>query len=272
MNEDKGIQEVSRKEVPASRGFDLTVDREKLAQLDVPEGMKSWLTKLPERLRVREAVTLIVGENGTGKTSLARAIASALGKTRPPDDKSMKLYLNDGEPAQAIVQALTPLGTPKGNLLAAFMDGSKIMREAKEWQDFQLRSKQHGVANVPSNLIPKHRLSNRQLFEQSLDFVMKQGIDSHRKRVIGNGNGDVIIILDEPEHGLSPRRQLDLPQVLKNFPRSTDTLLVPTNNLALYASDLPRLDLDYPERGVFRPSDYGEVGKIELPQSANVQG
>jgi predicted ATPase len=75
------------------------------------------------------------------------------------------------------------------------------------------------------------------------------------------------IVFDEPEMGLSPQRQMDLPESLPTFMLPGDTMLVPTNNLALYLSDLPRLDLSMPERGVYKPSDFGETGKIEFPQT-----
>ena len=36
-------------------------------------------------------------------------------------------------------------------------------------------------------------------------------------------------------------------------------VIVPTNSVILFKSDLPRIDLDFPERGIHRPSDYPET-------------
>jgi predicted ATPase len=254
-----------RKEV-RSQGFEVLVDRQKLAELDgIPDHMMEWLSKLPETLHFNEQITLIVGENGSGKTQFARALTEVLKRNREDfDGRVHGLVLRD-EPSAEIPKALSLSMPRKGNYFAAFVEASSIMHEGREWVTQQQRldpSKRSTELDF--------RLSARQAFEI--------GVEAEKRMLTGNikhmlsktedpkfpaEGGDGVVIFDEPEMGLSPERQLGLEGILKDF-ADENTLFVPTNNLALYLSDMPRLDLSKPERGVHRPSEYGEGGKIEL--------
>ncbi len=256
----------------------LSFDREKIATSELPEEMKDWLMRLPENLNFTDPVTLIVGDNGTGKTSIARGIVAALSRARMaanPEGRFNDLYLENGEPANAIADAINVSveDAAKGNIITTFIEGSEVMFKSREWAREQARSqgrpnstevatwmKGHTTEEEIVARTPIHELSSRQLFEQSIQGIKRQSIDSHRQRV----GGDVVVIFDEPEQGLSPQRQLELPGVIAGFLDEHDTMLVPTNNLALYLSDMPRIDVDHPDRGVYKPSDYDEGGKIEL--------
>ncbi|MBI2009221.1 AAA family ATPase [Candidatus Saccharibacteria bacterium] len=70
-----------------------------------------------------------------------------------------------------------------------------------------------------------------------------------------------IEFVDEPENGLSPRRHQRIEQEIYDVFGAADEgniIVVPTNSVVLFESNLPRIDLDYPERGVHKPSDYPE--------------
>ncbi len=244
-----------------SKSFEISIDKQKLAEADVPDVVKEWMMRLPETLAFDQPITLVVGENGAGKTQFARAVVTNLGAHREGADPRNKVFrLDDDEPAVAIASTIKPTQAPQGNLLSAFIEGPEVMSGMREWAKNQSRGNRTDYAGTDYT----HRLSSRQLFEQSIQDIREIRIDQHRKRVFANVSGDVVILFDEPEQGLSPQRQMELPTALQNFMQEGDQMLVPTNNLALYLSDLPRIDLSQPERGVFRPSEYGEQGTIEF--------
>jgi predicted ATPase len=226
--------------------LELSLDRETIADSKLPDHMKDVIGHLPEKLVFAEPVTLIVGENGAGKTSLARAILGTLSAARQaikPDGRHNALRLHEGEPAEAIATAIkvSDADAAKGNILAALIDGTQITNHARQWAE------------------GNHRQS-REVFNTALTDLMDIRVNQHRGQI----GGDVWIVLDEPEIGLSPRGQLRLEGQVANLLSEGDTMIVPTNSLGLFCSDLPRIDLDYPERGVHRPSDYGERSRIEL--------
>ena len=70
--------------------------------------------------------------------------------------------------------------------------------------------------------------------------------------------GPQVYFIDEPETGLSPRRHLKLEEIIHDCTIEGSIVILPTNSTVLYGSDLPRIDLEHPERGIFRPSDYPE--------------
>lgn len=246
--------------------YKVSIDKIRIATAELPECIKAWMLELPDTLIFDESVTLIVGDNGEGKTSFARALVHAIGQARiagRPEGRSMILWLNDGEPAQAIAEALSVSvdQSQQGPIITAFIEGAEIMYKSREWA--QQMSYRSAVTADPE--AENHRLSSRQLFDQSVEHVKALRIDRHRQRV----GGDVFAIFDEPEQGLSPQGQMELPQKMTDYLDAGDHLLVPTNNVVLYLSDLPRLDLARPERGVHRPSAFGEGGQIHLPHPAS---
>ncbi len=73
---------------------------------------------------------------------------------------------------------------------------------------------------------------------------------------IRDGKYGILRGFDEPETGMSPKRQLQLEKNLQTLTPDGSILLVSTNSIKLFESDLPRIDLDHPERGIYRSSDY----------------
>ncbi len=91
----------------------------------------------------------------------------------------------------------------------------------------------------------------------------RQTVDAKAEEIIFGDypkQGSSTFFLDEPETGLSPMRHERIQKVIEslidteNHPESI--FVIPTNSVKLFESDLPRIDLRYPERGIFRPSEY----------------
>jgi len=263
MNEgNRGINIESR-EVPKGHVYEVRIDQNKLAQIEgVPEVMRSWLNQLPDRLVFNEQITLIVGENGAGKTTLAKAILEARARQAQenyPGARHEKLLLSKGDLATALAPAIVVVEQRNDpNFKSQMIEGPEVMSEIRRWANEQHTQADYAGGEVNTGPY-SHKLSNRQLFEQAIQGLKDIRIDGRRDWI-----ANIEIVFDEPEQGLSPQRQMELPNALPGYVQEGDTMLVPTNNLALFLSDMPRVDLDQPERGVFRPSDFEESGKIEF--------
>ncbi len=255
------------------QGFEVKVDKAKLEAADLSPEMLEWLTKLPDTLVFDEPVTLIVGQNGSGKTQFARALLATLSNSRVgTDTRSMDFRLDNDEPAELIAPALSMAEPPSGNIISGFIEGADVMHGSRLWAKQQASRSNSGDENPYAD----HRLSSRELFNESVKEILKIRVDSHRQRVFGGSDrfeenpGSAAVIFDEPEQGLSPEGQDRLPQDILEFLPGSDTLIVPTNNYVLARlSDIPRLDLAHPERGIHRPSDYDELYTLVKASSLN---
>lgn len=98
----------------------------------------------------------------------------------------------------------------------------------------------------------KRRGSHRQTAERVIFNRLKEQRDK-------NPNAKKVHFFDEPETGLSPRRHQHLVEDLRGLIDEGSIAIVPTNSIVLYQSDLPRIDLDFPERGIHKPSDFPQV-------------
>ncbi len=62
-----------------------------------------------------------------------------------------------------------------------------------------------------------------------------------------------IAFIDEPETGLDVQRHINLPNSIETWYPSGSIMLVPTNSTELYRSELARLDLASPDKGIHIP-------------------
>lgn len=237
------------------------------------------MAALPEDLHFSPGVTLIFGENGAGKSTLAKALFLAMrveDRTRSNKDAAINALNFRGVDTErfkdARKDAEKSLLTITGDTHDVFLRGSglapllarhmKITAEKKKgfvyYHDCTLAS---GVEETNAyryysredsrheDLFSHDYRSHRQTVERHLE-------DLRQDRIRNTMGESEIVFLDEPETGMSPKRHKAIAEELPTHAEPGSIIIVPSNSVVLYNSDLPRIDLDYPERGIFRPSEY----------------
>lgn len=215
-----------RKEKPSDITVAVTLkDKQRITEIfkEMPEA----ILRLPEKLEFKAGINLVVGENGAGKTTLTRAIYYNISSSNPSDRS-----LFNAMPAYMLAQIIE-VQSKYPNVF--FLDGVRNVKD---------------LPMNPWGVIPGEKLSQR----QSREVAWDQGIKPEERKA-----NPLLFIVDEFETGISAFRHMNIEQELANFVAPGSTTIAATNSPILVGfTDLPRVDLRYPERGVHRPSDYGE--------------
>lgn len=252
---------------------------------DLSEREREFLeiaAKLPESLEFKPGVTIIVGENGSGKTTLAKILHLAI-----EYDRSMK---NQGDDPRSSSASNRFRGeTSFEQLLCEAADAFEIAElegeGANKFVDVNAIAGQVSYYKEDGNFPPLFDKSDtnikglRKKLRQNEDVgpinhairgSLRQQTDRelvNKLHFRSNGNPG-FYFLDEPETGMSPMRQRKIVEnilmAVENDPATGEprfseprsVTIVPTNSVKLFESDLPRIDLRFPERGIFRPSEY----------------
>jgi predicted ATPase len=225
--------------------------------------------KLPDNLTFQPGITLIVGDNGSGKSTIAHALyyamryQSLLDSGKSADYAFECIYAPRSsrfEVSELARAGIAPLLAQsmhleqKGISEYGQIDYHDLTRVAGMDQSIDFiddfgESRSQGTDRLLNNL-DLHQ-SNRQTVDKTFT-ELKDNAKRHptQRRVI---------FVDEPEIGASPRRQMKLAEELQSLVNPGSIEIVPTNSLALFNNqNIPRIDLDYPERGIHLPSDYQE--------------
>lgn len=251
------VKERIHRDVPANMRDYMSEQRQNVEQ--IIERIK----KLPDGLSFKPGITLIVGDNGAGKSTLARAIFYAM---------RIESEVQDGESRDvATKDVLDPRGqnlpVTRGELFDLKRSGVAVdiapalkleqtgITELVRYQDFTTIT--GGARSVDSSEMASPEARDRFYAEWEPTFSNRQTIDRELKEMYVGRKPKMVSFEDEPEIGMSPRRQKGLEQEIASRAKEGSIQIVPTNSVVLYDNpDLPRIDLDYPERGVFYPRDY----------------
>ena len=237
------------------------------------KNMLECLQKLPETLELKSGTTLVIGENGSGKSTLARAINFAMQikdlmsqeKTGFSEDtysrdeaerviftggtRYEKLLLSKAGFAPKLARAID-VGS-----LDAFINGQSGTANLKYEDVIGIKGEKMDLAAIGmSARDDSEGIGPSGSSRQTIDSVMSE----YKEWPTEHPGENFVAVLDEPEAGMSPFRQRKLLPELTGMLPEGSVALVPTNSTVLYESDLPRIDLRYPERGIFKPSDYPE--------------
>lgn len=253
------------------------------------------ISRLPETISFKPGITLIVGENGLGKSTLAKALRYAgiihdYAMREGNMEDAADLTLN---PSSAIVDEKTELyGAGLAPDIARhirvdyyghmpyttphYYDASEIIGRQKTL-DIQAgrtdyRYDELGQSRQYVGTHSRTGRSHRQTVDDQLFGYLKSEKESDIERksrrsaredgkkypINLDTTGPQVYFIDEPETGMSPKRHKHLAEEVLDVTHEGATIILPTNSTVLYDSDLPRIDLEHPERGIFRPSEYPE--------------
>ncbi|MBI4120813.1 MAG: AAA family ATPase [Parcubacteria group bacterium] len=260
--------------------------------------------RLPKQLEFTPGTTIIVGPNGSGKTTLAKALyyRTIIGKVLAmeggsgskltkadveeqilnPSRKSgagFSLFApkveSDGPVVAHIARALDAvkdngsvdpsqywdLAKEAGQEALFTANRSRGLQEDREggWTS-NFKGEMKFRAGTGSNVTSVATHSNRQVLDRGAILKILQGKDwAEGKPQLG--------FFDEPEAGMDPRRHMGLLHEVDAFSNPGSIRIVVTNSPILFANpDVPRIDLAFPERGIFYPRDYpGDIAKTETP-------
>ena len=208
------------------------------------------IARLPERLEFKPGVTLIFGENGGGKTTLANAIRLSLNAEKLLKDGSYDSYEEALEKAMdEDERSSRDSGAVAAQGLSPYI--AKGLRIRHQVTSSQAPSKMYDLSMIKGsrgggvgNGDLTFGRSTRQDAEEGLDALK----DKFRKKA------DVIFI-DEPGMGASPRAQEKLAGKLDDVAGEKNSLIACSNSYALWmrarAGEIPYIDLsEEPEKGI----------------------
>ena len=273
------------------------------------EGGKKLLglfRNLPENINFQQGKTLIIGDNATGKSTLAKALFLVCKKARAADlyrENSATLSDKEGfrtadesarkvtfEPNGYWEEWIRSSGLALNLGRSIGMDDFFTSACSVEYADFheiigKIKSRYDGMgisSEVFSNMLSADparidhsdyseevRAQRKTHLERVSDTSKKMGsarqtVEKKASELIHgdyNEPGPGVFFLDEPESGISPMRHRKIEENIDDMIGTNDLhpgsiTIIPTNSIKLYESDLPRIDLRYPGRGIFRPSEF----------------
>lgn len=260
-------------EVEQGERVSITVgfDKEALSQLDLEalvgkgwdgegkvtrlRGVIDTYSRLPEEMHFEAGITAIFGENGAGKTLLADIIimATQMELHRQKNGQQFgERILGDYKGEKDKFYPTLPGRLGSGRETIGEEDHTALVAELAQCMrvhDAALMSlTEFGLSSAMRSPAALGNIAMGMSSRQAVDYL--KGMQGRSDR----GNNPSVMLYDEPELGMSPRRQMGLvDELLKN--RSGAVELVPSNSIVLFESNIPRIDLDTPEKGIHTPAD-----------------
>lgn len=205
--------------------------KEKITEKKVLEKFPPALLALPTGLRFTQGINLIVGPNGSGKSTLLNSLRYSMIDVRSLSDRE---HVDNGY----IMLASSAL-----KLKTSKYSNAILLDNTIDWKNYR-------SSDSMAFLFASPLKTRSQRYARELAIKMKS-------EKVGRET-PILIFIDEPEMGLDPWRKKELEDQLMKLFHPESTFIVATNSETLLASDLPRIDLRNPEKGVFIPQHLSE--------------
>lgn len=222
------------------------------------------------RIQFTTPVTFLVGENGTGKSTLLSAIAASIGSIAVGTDNL------DDDPDLARARELSrymrlswQVRTRKGFFLRAedFINYTRRLARLQDEMEQELRSteaeytdRSEYAKNLATGPFKSQLYALRELYGEGLDKEShgESFFSLFRARFVPGG----VYLLDEPETPLSPLKQLALLSLLKDMERQGGQFIIATHSPILMAyPGATILSFDDPP---VHPIPYSELEHVNL--------
>ena len=166
------------------------------------------------RLRLEKPVTFLVGENGTGKSTLLEAIAAAWGFN--PEGGTRNFRFSTARTHAELYRSLVLQRGPRRPRDGFFLRAESFYNVATE------------IDRLDEIAPLKGAYGGRSLHEQSHG-------ESFLARVLNRFSGSGLYLLDEPEAALSPARQLTLLAEIHQLVSNDSQFIIATHSPILMA-------------------------------------
>lgn len=197
------------------------------------------------RLEMNPCVTFIVGENGTGKSTLLEAIAVAYGFNPEGGSKNFRFATNETHSA-----------------LSEYIQVTRGVKRAKDGFFFRAES----FYNVASNIdeLDKDGAWPRVIDSYGGVSLHKQSHgESFMSLIMNRFEGNGLYILDEPEAALSPTRQMALVSRIHELVSDNSQFIIATHSPIIMAypnSTIYNIEGGY-ERVTYHDTEHYQVMK-----------
>ncbi len=159
----------------------------------------------------RQPITFLVGENGTGKSTLLEALAISFGFN--PEGGTTNFNFSTRETHSPLSEAITLIKGPKRPKHNFFLRAESMYNVASQIDDYQ--------DNISE--VYYQRYGGRSLHEQSHG-------ESFLSLILHNFTANGLYLLDEPEAALSPQRQLTLLMQLHQLTNQGAQFIIATHS------------------------------------------
>lgn len=190
------------------------------------------------KLEFSKNVSIFVGENGTGKSTLLEAIAVAFGFNAEGGTVNFNFSTNNTHSSLYKNIRIGKKGYPKDGF---FLRAESIYNVASNLENLYRNEFAHGV-ETPYGSVSLHEQSHGESFMSIIT-----------KRFGGKG----LYILDEPEAALSPMRMLELMAVMNELVKDGSQFIISTHSPILMA---------FPDADVFELSEKG-IEKVRYDET-----
>ena len=189
-----------------------------------------------DRLKLHPAVTFVVGENGTGKSTLLEAIAVAWGFN--PEGGTRNFNFSTRSSHSPLFESLRLVKSVRRPRDGFFLRAESFFHVATEIEQLD-----EGPGGPP--IIDSY--GHRSLHEQSHG-------ESFFALLMNRFGGEGLYILDEPEAALSPTRQMAMLRRLHELVQTDSQFIIATHSPIIMA---------YPNAQIYSLSEDGHISSVE---------